>query len=127
MNLSHIYNIRDMTVSYFKHLLGSENSDVVPMSVEEIKGLLPFRCPSNIIPMLVAIPSDEEITEALFKMPKNKAPGPDGFPVEFYLEAWSVVREDTIQAVKDFFVADYLPRGVNATAIALIPKTQGAD
>lgn len=28
--------------------------------------------------------SEEEITNALFSMKKNKAPGPDAFPIEFF-------------------------------------------
>lgn len=119
--------IKDMTVSYFQNLLGSENSGVNPMSVAEIKGLVHFRCSSSLAARLMAIPTDLEIKETLFKMPKNKAPGPDGFPVEFYLEAWEVIGVDTVQAIKEFFTSGILPRRFNATAIALIPKVQGAD
>lgn len=36
-------------------------------------------------------------------MPKNKAPCPDGFAVEFYWEALEVVGVDTIAAVREFF------------------------
>lgn len=119
--------IKDMTVSYFQSILGSENRDVMPMSVEEVKSVLHYRCPQALVSTLLAIPTDEEIRIALFKMPRNKAPGPDGFPVEFYIEAWDIVGQDMIQAVKEFFVTSYLPRGFNATTIALIPKIEGAD
>ncbi|CAL9238189.1 unnamed protein product, partial [Arabidopsis halleri] len=110
-----------------QNLLGSESLGTVPMSVTEIQGLLSVRCPSDLVPQLVSIPSTMEIHETLLRMPKNKAPGPDGFPVEFYLQAWDVVGVDVVAAVRDFFISGHLPRRSNATAIALIPKVFGAD
>lgn len=98
-----------------------------PMSVAEIQSLISFRCPQEINPQLLAIPSHLEIQETLRSMPKNKAPGLDGFSVEFYLEAWDIVGEDVVAAIKDFFCSGHIPRGFNATAIALLPKIPGAD
>lgn len=57
-------------------------------------------------------------------MKSNKAPGPDGFPVEFYKAAWPVVRDEFVQAVKYFFVTRKLLKEVNATIISLVPKKQ---
>lgn len=76
---------------------------------------------------LAAIPTVEEVIETVFSMPKNKAPGPDGFPIDFFREALSIVGEDIINAVREFFVTGYLLRKFNATAICLIPKITGAD
>ncbi|KAG7558113.1 Reverse transcriptase domain [Arabidopsis suecica] len=73
------------------------------------------------------IPTVEEIRDTVASMPKNKAPGPDGFPVEFIWEAWDVVGLDLVKAVQSFFTSGFLPRNYNATAITLIPKIQGAD
>lgn len=119
--------IKEMTVSYFKHILGQENSDTVPLSVDNIQALHPFRCSHSLGSDLSAIPSDEEIKAAIFSMPRNKAPGPDGFPLEFFLEAWDVVKDATLKAVKEFFVSGHLLSKFNATAITLIPKVVGAD
>lgn len=60
-------------------------------------------------------------------MPKCKAPGPDGFSAEFFLDAWEVVGSDSVQAVKEFFISGRILRKFNATTIALLPKTTGAD
>lgn len=60
-------------------------------------------------------------------MPKSKAPGPDGFPVKFFWESWSVVGSDSVQAVREFFQSGRLLKGFNETAISLIPKVVGAD
>ncbi|CAE6062902.1 unnamed protein product [Arabidopsis arenosa] len=76
--VENVEQIKDMIVSYYTHLLGSENESTVPLSVETIKALHPFRCDDTLAAKLSAIPSEEEITLAFFSMPKNKAPGPDG-------------------------------------------------
>jgi hypothetical protein len=34
--------------------------------------------------LLTALYTEEEVKKAVFQMEHNKAPGPDGFPAEFY-------------------------------------------
>ncbi|XP_019238885.1 PREDICTED: uncharacterized protein LOC109218942 [Nicotiana attenuata] len=46
----------------------------------------------------------EEITEAVREMPKDKATGVDGFPMEFFTRNWEIVKDDIFAAVKDFFL-----------------------
>lgn len=55
-------------------------------------------------------------------MPKEKSLGPDGFMVEFFKEAWSVIGNDVVNAVQSLFVFGFLPKGLNTTILALIPK-----
>ncbi|KAG7543172.1 hypothetical protein ISN45_Aa07g030980 [Arabidopsis thaliana x Arabidopsis arenosa] len=119
--------IKDMLVSYFQNLLGTESSGVTPLSVDDVREVISFRCLPDLASQLLQIPSRLEIQETISRMPKNKAPGPDGFPVEFLLESWEIIGEDIINAVQEFFITGYLPRKWNATAITLIPKVTGAD
>jgi hypothetical protein len=35
-------------------------------------------------------------------MEHNKAPGPDGFPVEFYQACWEIIKEDLMELFWDF-------------------------
>lgn len=60
-----------------------------------------------------------------FSMPKCKAPCSDGFLVEFFIDAWDVVGEDSLAAAKEFFISGRLFRKFNM--IALNPKVIGAD
>lgn len=108
-------------------MLGSESRGIVPMSMEAIRGLHPFKCSPSLAADLTIIPTDEEIKSVFFKMPKSKAPGPDGFPAEFFMDAWEIVGDESIQAVKEFFTSGRMLRKFNATTIALIPKVTGAD
>ncbi|KAL9661472.1 hypothetical protein QQ045_026296 [Rhodiola kirilowii] len=64
----------------------------------------------------------DEITSILRKMPNNKAVGPDGFSVEFFKSAWSVCENDILESVRQFFRDGRMPRGINSTYLALIPK-----
>ena len=34
---------------------------------------------------------EKEVFEAISQMKNNKAPGPDGFPVEFYKKCWHII------------------------------------
>lgn len=95
--------------------------------MDELKVMMRYRCPPSLFESLCSVPSDEEISSTLMSMPKNKAPGPDGFPAEFFWDAWSVVGKDVIATIKEFFVSGRMLRKFNVTAISLIPKTVGAD
>lgn len=116
-----------MAVAYFHNLLGSKDSEVVSISEEELRDLLPYRCPPEVAYKLILLPSDEEIIGILKGIPKNKAPGPDGFAAEFFWEAWEVVGRDAVEAIREFFHAGRMLKQFNATTIALIPKVIGAD
>lgn len=57
-------------------------------------------------------------------MARNRSPGPDGLTAEFFLTAWSVVGADVVKGILYFFQSNELPRIINATALALIPKVE---
>ena len=38
--------------------------------------------------------SEKEVLDAIAQMEHNKAPGPDGFPAEFYQSFWDVIKID---------------------------------
>ena len=44
--------------------------------------------------LLTANFSVKEVYEAISQMELNKAPGPDGFPAEFYQTFWEVIKHD---------------------------------
>jgi hypothetical protein len=37
---------------------------------------------------------EEEIKSVIDQMEKNKAAGPDGFPIEFYQVCWEIIKAD---------------------------------
>lgn len=66
---------------------------------------------------------DDEILSMLKSM-KNNSPGLDGFNVKKILHCWNIIGGDFTAAVHYFFNSGHLPHGINATAIALIPKIE---
>ncbi|GJT53331.1 RNA-directed DNA polymerase, eukaryota, reverse transcriptase zinc-binding domain protein [Tanacetum coccineum] len=67
---------------------------------------------------------EKEIKDALFSMEDDKAPGPDGFSSKFFKASWSVVGPEVTKAIQDFFSNGKILKEINATIIALVPKTK---
>ncbi|XP_073362462.1 uncharacterized protein [Aegilops tauschii subsp. strangulata] len=66
--------------------------------------------------------SEKEISDALFQIGPLKAPGPDGLPARFFQRHWSILKDEIIAEVSEFFATGIMPEGVNSTTIVLIPK-----
>jgi hypothetical protein len=45
---------------------------------------------------LTSVLTENDIREAIFQMEHNKAPGPYGFPAEFYEVFWNVIKDDLL-------------------------------
>lgn len=118
--------LKAMASEFYQSLLGSANDSITPFSVAQIKDIHPFQCSRTLAVQLSALPTKAEIKDTVFALPKNKAPGPDGFFVEFFVSSWDLVGYDLVKAVRDFFVNPMLSRQVNSTVIALLPKVTGA-
>ncbi|XP_042969367.1 uncharacterized protein LOC122302255 [Carya illinoinensis] len=59
-------------------------------------------------------------------MAKDKAPGPDGFLMDFFQACWDVVKCDIMQVFLEFHSYQKFEKNLNATFIALIPKKHRA-
>jgi len=65
---------------------------------------------------------EKEVRNAIFQMKHNKAPGPDGFPAEFYQVFWSLIKDDLMAMFRDFHSGDLPLFSLNFGIITLIPK-----
>ncbi|GKV50480.1 hypothetical protein SLEP1_g57182 [Rubroshorea leprosula] len=68
--------------------------------------------------------TEEEIKVLVFSSLGNRSLGLDGFTVEFYKAAWSIVGDLVVKAIKEFFSPGQLLKEVNSTIISLVPKIQ---
>jgi len=69
---------------------------------------------------------EEEVLKGINLCASDKAPGPDGFPMSFFKEFWSVLKEDILNTMKHFHEFQVFEKSMNATYVALIPKKSGA-
>lgn len=84
-------DIKEEAVTYYETFLQGQSADDGDVTRAYLEDVLDYRCSNADAALLVAPVTADEIKDALFSMSANKAPGPDGFPMEFYKTAWSVV------------------------------------
>ncbi|RVX05699.1 LINE-1 reverse transcriptase-like [Vitis vinifera] len=70
---------------------------------------------------------EEEVFDALVGCNRDKAPGPDGFSMAFWLFAWDFVKADVMGFFKEFHENGKFVKSLNATFLVLIPKKVGAE
>ncbi|KAG7593824.1 Zinc finger CCHC-type [Arabidopsis thaliana x Arabidopsis arenosa] len=115
-------SIKTEAEKYFKEFLSMKPAEYVEWSPEELQNIMSFKCDENDKIMLTSEVTEEEVKKVLFAMPTNKSPGPDGFTCEFFKDSWSIIGHDFVVAIQSFFKTGFLPKGVNSTILALIPK-----
>jgi hypothetical protein len=70
--------------------------------------------------------SEEEVKMAIFNMEHNKAPGPYGFPVEFYQFFWEIVKSDLMSLFLEFHSGRLPIHSQNFGILTLLPKVTDA-
>jgi len=111
---------------FFHDFLAHKPTDYQGIPVDDLRELMQYRCSEADGDLLEKEITPEEIKEVLFSMPRDKSPGPDGYTVEFLRETWPIVKQDFVIAVQSFFQYGFIPKGVNTTILALIPKKKTA-
>jgi hypothetical protein len=76
--------------------------------------------------ILIADFAEEEVLEAISQMEHNKAPGPDGFPAEFYKHFWETIKLDLMNLFVQLQQGDLQLYKLNFGVITLLPKKEDA-
>ncbi|XP_071678431.1 uncharacterized protein [Lolium perenne] len=84
-----------MAKDFYKSLYTSEGTS----GMEEVLNVVPVTVTAAMNEQLLAAYGDEEIKQALFQMFPLKAPGPDGFPAQFFQKHWDVCGGEVTRAV----------------------------
>ncbi|XP_026433836.1 uncharacterized protein LOC113331332 [Papaver somniferum] len=69
--------------------------------------------------------TSDEVKNVIWHFGSNKAPGPDGFTMEFFKAAWETIKDDLMNAIKEFENNIFLDWGLNCTSLKLIHKVNG--
>ena len=80
-------------------------------------------CPD--VPHLTSPITSLDIKTALLKTKKNKSPGTDGLPFEFYIAFWDVIAPHFLDMFHHVLERDSLSPSQGRAAVRLIPKVAG--
>ncbi|XXG73650.1 hypothetical protein AAC387_Pa07g2532 [Persea americana] len=83
---------RDEATKFFSNLLKPSPSHIDEALFEKA---WPF-VSTDQNELLIAIPSPQEIKEAIFQLKRNSSPGPDRFPGIFFTSCWQIVGPQVI-------------------------------
>src|SRR5438128_9571009 len=75
-------NLKGFITKFYKELFGEPEESLLTLDEEDNQDIVQVSQAENDI--LTAPFTEKEIKEAIFQLEHNKAPGPDGFPAEFY-------------------------------------------
>lgn len=119
-------DIKQEAVDHFFTFLTHVPEDFREVNVEELKVLLNYECTEEDRNMLMRRVTAEEIRKVVFAMAADKSLGPDGYTREFFKATWGITGPDFVVAIQAFFDTGFLPKGINSTILALIPKKNDA-
>ena len=109
---------------FYKNLFGTPDTSEITLMEDQISDIPQVSPEENNV--LISEFTESEVRDAVFQMEHNKAPGPDGFPVEFYQVFWNVIKNDLMALFSDFHREDLNLYSLNFGIITLIPRIQDA-
>ena len=68
------------------------------------------------------IVTEEEVSEVIKDMHNGKAPGLDGFNVDFFKACWNIVKQEILNVVEDSRSSRNILKALNTSFTSLIPK-----
>ena len=71
--------------------------------------------------------SEEEIWNTISGLSSDKAPGPDGFPIVFWIFSWEFVKSEVLGFFREFHDQGRFVKNLNASFLVLIPKKQTVE
>jgi mannosylglycoprotein endo-beta-mannosidase len=109
---------------FYNKLFGAPTPTNISLVEEQFQDIRQVSSIKNVI--LTAPFTETEVFEAISQMELNKAPGPDGFPAEFYQKNWEVINDDLMALFSQFTNGDLPLYKLNFGVITLLPKKENA-
>jgi len=99
-------NEPDLVVTHVvNHFTNSFTNNIDTNQNNLIEEVVPELITDRVNHMLTMLPSHEEISNAVFALNKNSAPGPDGFGAIFFQTYWEIIKHDVFRVVLQFFTS----------------------
>ena len=118
-------NLKTYITQFYKDLFGPPEDNNFYTDEHRTGDIPQVSQPEN--DFLTAPFTEKEIRDAIFDMEHNKAPGPDGFPAEFYQHFWDIIKGDLMQVFHELHTGDLPVFSLNFGVITLLPKTHDAS
>ena len=84
-----------------------------------------FKSPSSVQSLrLIEVFSKEEVKDVVWHCEGSKSPGPNGYNFNFIKKSWNYLQADFVAALEILHKTGYIPKGCNASFIALVPKVK---
>jgi len=117
-------NLAHYVRGFYEHLYASEALDLgTGAAQEDCWASTPVRVSSDMNSEMTRELSLKEIQEAISAMPKDKAPGANGIPTEFFQELSMELAPTLLLAFKAMLNTGETSKHINKGTITLIPKS----
>ncbi|XP_073355470.1 uncharacterized protein [Aegilops tauschii subsp. strangulata] len=113
-------NLKLYITEFYKQLFGPPANTCVSLDESRVEDVPQLTVVENEV--LTAPFTEKEVFEAVSQMETNKAPGPDGFPAEFYKKCWCIIKGDLLPSFNDLFAGQLHLFQLNFGTITLLPK-----
>jgi hypothetical protein len=117
-------NLKVYITEYYKKLFGDPITNSFSLMEERTEDIPQLSNEEN--DLLTADFTEKEVLHAISQMKLNKAPGPDGFPAEFYQKNWDVIKSDLMALFSQLQKGELPLYKLNFGVITLLPKKENA-
>lgn len=124
--LSSQWEIKMEAISYFSKLFTKPQVNNLEAQFK-ILSIMPRLFSEEDIAIIGSPITLSEIEDILKNMDKGRSPGPDGWSSEFFIQFFEFLGPELVKLVEVARCGGKVSRGVNATFLALIPKSTNVE
>ena len=113
--------LKELGRSHFSHIFCDDKQTCLLAQLKFVM-LFPIMIPPDEAHGLVDPVTLSEIEGALKSFEKDRSPGLDGWPMEFFIHFFDLLGKDLLSAVDCARLSGLITPSINSTFLALIPK-----
>jgi len=113
--------LEEMGINHFESLFKAQEESSIA-EIVRVAGFFPRFVMEEDNRMLMEEIEEVELGRVLHSFQRDKSPGPDGWPIEFYSGFYDLISSDLLQVVEESRKAGIIHNPLNTTFLALIPK-----
>jgi hypothetical protein len=110
---------------YYKGLFGPLEESSISLEESQTDDIPKVSMDEN--GLLTAPYSEKEVKKVVLQMEHNKAPGPDGFPAEFYQIFWDTIKSDLLHMCSDLHAGQLELFRLNFGEVILLSKVNEVE